>query len=91
MQRVSSVMAFLLRYLAAADIDAEADAVLGTLSPTQRRVLELLAQVREEHERVQRLAQETGEAWSPERYRRAVGLALSRLGQELAQRDLLQP
>lgn len=91
MQRVSSVLAFLARYLRASDIDPEAREVLDTLSRAQRRLLELLAQIRDQHERAQRLSEEVGEVWSPERYTRAEALALSRLRQELARRDLLEP
>jgi chromosome condensin MukBEF ATPase and DNA-binding subunit MukB len=91
MDRVSSVTAFLRRYLEPANIDAEAQEVLAHLSLRERRLLELLASTRQEADRLQHLTRETGEVWTVEKYRHAEGRALSRLRQELDRRSLLQP
>lgn len=91
MQRVSSVTAFVLRYLAPPDVDPEARAVVGALSPIERRVLELLAGEPSAVKRRRRLADTTGEVWEAARYDRIEARALLHLQHELQQRGLLQP
>jgi len=91
MQQVSSVMAFVSRYLADPDAATEAHAIVGRLSPIERRVLELLARVPQQEERRHRLAEETRESWEPGRYERVEACVLLRLQHELQQRKLLEP
>jgi hypothetical protein len=91
MERVSSVTAFVLRYLEPREIDPEAHAIVERLSPIEHRVLELLARLHRCEERRHRLAEETGEAWDALRYERIEARALLRLQHELQQRDLLDP
>ncbi len=90
-QRVSSVTAFVLRYLAPPDADPEARTIVEALSPIERRVLELLAREPSAAERRRRLADTTGEVWEAARYDRTEARALLHLQHELQQRGLLQP
>ena len=89
-QRVSSVTAFVLRYLAPPDVDPEARTIVAVLSPIERRVLQLLANVPAAEERQRRLTEETGQTWDRPRYERAETRALLHLQHELQQRGLLK-
>jgi hypothetical protein len=88
MDRVSSVTAFLYRYLRNAD--SEASEILSALSDTERRTVELLVSARAPEERLRRLNEATGTVWSAARYDRVLELALNQLQQILLQRGLLQ-
>jgi len=88
MERVSSVTAFLYRYLRNAD--SEAREILSVLSDTERRAVELLVSPRAPEERLRNLSEATGTVWSAARYERVVELALNRIQQILLQRGLLQ-
>ena len=89
MERVSSVSAFVARYLRSPD--APAHDLLAALAPLERRVLELLARVPGREQRQQHLLEETGELWAAERYDRLEARALQRLEHELRRRGLLEP
>ena len=91
MQRVSSVTAFVARHLSPMAVDPKARSIVEALTPTERRVLELLARVPQRDERLRLLAEETGERWEPARYDRVETLALLRLEHELRQHELLEP
>lgn len=88
MERVSSVTAFLHRYLRNAD--SEASEILSALSDTERRAVALLVSAHAPEERLRSLNEATGTVWSAARYERVVELALNRLQQILQQRGLLQ-
>ena len=88
MDCVSSVIAFLYRYLRNAD--SEAAEILSALTDTERRAVELLVSADAPEERLRNLSQTTGTVWSAARYERVVELALHRLQQILLQRGLLQ-
>jgi hypothetical protein len=90
MEPVSSVTAFVLRYLGPPEIDPEAGAIVEKLHPIERRVLELLACVPGREQRRERLVEQTGEAWGPARYDRIEARALRNLGSELTRRGWLQ-
>jgi hypothetical protein len=90
MEPVSSVTAFILRYLGPPDVDREAGAIVEKLSPIERRVLELLARVPHCEERRHRLAEETGEAWEPARHSRIEARVLRNLSDEITRRGWLQ-
>lgn len=88
MERVSSVSAFVARYLTAS-APSEACDLLAPLAPLERRALELLARVPGREQRRQHLVEETGELWELARYERLESRALQRLEHALRQRDLL--
>ena len=90
-EHVSSVTAFVLRYLATPETDAETRAILQALSPIERRVLELLARVPTREQRRQRLTEETNERWEAARHERVESRALLRLQSILQERRLLEP
>ena len=91
MERVSSVTAFVLRYLGPPEIVPDAHVIVEKLRPIERRVLELLARVPQREERRHRLAGETRESWEPARYERVEARALLRLQHELQLSGLLAP
>jgi len=86
MQPVSSVTAFLARYLCGPDINPEVREVLAALDPIDRRIVEEYARTPAADERRRRLAEQTGEVWEPVQYDRAEARALSRLQRELNRR-----
>lgn len=88
MEPVSSVTAFLYRYLR--DPEAQAQEILNTLDGTERRAVELLISVPDRDERLCALSAATGTAWTASRYDYVVDRALSRLRRRLEQRRLLQ-
>jgi hypothetical protein len=89
MECVSSVTAFLCRYLG--DPDAEAQEILNALTGAERRIIEILMTEPNSDARLRRLSEETGAIWSTARYERVVNLVLNRLRQLLQVRQRLQP
>lgn len=87
-EHVSSATAFVVRYLAPAEVDPEARAIIDMLTPIERRVLELLARMPGRERRRQRLMEETNEPWEPARLERVEARALLRVQQQLQQRGL---
>lgn len=88
MERVSSVTAFLYRYLR--DPDTQATEILNALDGSERRAVELLLAVRDPDERLRALGEATGTEWSASRYEHVVDRALNRLQRVLQRHHLLQ-
>ncbi len=89
MERVSSVTAFVARYLTAPQ-KAEGEDLFAGLPPLERQALELLARVPGREQRRQHLAEQTGELWEVARYDRLEARALRHLEHALSQRGLLE-
>ncbi len=89
MHPVSSVTAFLARFVREPDGDPVALAIWDALAASDRQVLELLARQSDPAARARCLTAATGAAWSTERLRRAERLALTALRRLLADRGLL--
>ncbi len=88
MERVSSVTAFLYRYLR--DPDAQAAEILNALDVTERHALETLLAVRDPDERRRALGEATGTVWSASRFDHVVDGALNRLQRLLQRHHWLQ-